>query len=156
MYSGNMIVAQRTKEANSLIASNPNILTTSSRSYFRMFSLCKPLFDRGMDNPGTGVRARNAAAIPIIIGSSMVRCWTSNVRSHDAEVIGRTSLSWVSPFWAQNALFWAQNNPESTCACAHLVETGIEKRGSQNFVSRQKWIEFPSNIPPFSKATWYF
>ena len=69
------------KEANSLIASNPNILTTSSRSYFRMFSLCKPLFDRGMDNPGTGVRARNAAAIPIIIGSSMVRCWTWNVRS---------------------------------------------------------------------------
>jgi len=75
---------------------------------------------------------------------------------HDAEVIGRTSLSWVSPFWAQNALFWAQNNPESTCACARLVETGIEKRGSQNSVSRQKWIEFPSNIPPFSKATWYF
>ena len=63
MYSGNMIVAQRTKEANSLIASNPNILTTSSRIYFRMFSLCKPLFDRGMDNPGTGVRARNAAGM---------------------------------------------------------------------------------------------
>ena len=63
MYSGNMIVAQRTKEANSLIASNPNILTTSSRSYFRMFYLCKPLFDRGMDNPGTGVRARNAAGM---------------------------------------------------------------------------------------------
>ena len=73
MYSGNMTVAQRTKEANSLIASNPNILTTSSRSYFRMFSLCKPLSDCGVDNPGPGtaVCARNLCAlqtIPIIIG----------------------------------------------------------------------------------------
>ena len=42
-----------------MTASNPNILTPFSRIYFRMFSLCKPLSDCGVDNPGTAVHARN-------------------------------------------------------------------------------------------------
>ena len=51
----------------------------ASRINFRMINLCKTLSDCGVDNPGTAVRAKNLCimyAIPIIIGFSMVWCWT--------------------------------------------------------------------------------